>query len=410
MNLLVNSLKKAYATLAPRNIKTYEAIKTLKTSELRPAFDIFEKSTSQNTIKTYALPTKKLLTHNSIQKTNNISDGITSKTLYEDINLLENDAKICIGDMEISIKGPHRRKLKKLNIGDSVFIGGGSTEEKEFFNVAGLKVNQLTITKNSENSFKIVNNFDNMTKKTISSIEEALDEIKNTHPQFHDIVKKEYECGNVNKNTIELLANVIQNPITELKYLNAISHYKNEGFKYINKLMRGEKLENISDEYLIKIKKEIRNLSEIISSKTYEKPLQLFRGDDYELLDNVILQGGSFAGQKLSDVLKQANNLSIQQKKEILFDILLTNDIELKQKSFLSTSLLKNIRPKKDSPLQFEFTTEGKINGIALDTNIKSCWENEIEYLVQENTNMYIRNISPTESGQWTIETILKGN
>lgn len=330
-----------------------------------------------------------------------------ANVLYNDVDMTQDGFELLIDGIKYALKGPQRKKLRKLDIGQTAHIGGGSSAENELFNICGLKVNHLTVTKNGENSFKVVNNFATEAKKAEKSALEVLESIKNSHPEFYGILKKEIDTGNINNNTLEVILDGIQNPITDINYTNAISHYKNEGYKVMNQIMRGEKLDNISDAYKIRIKKEMQNLTRCIDSKSYSKELNLYRGDRYSLLDNVIISKGKYQGQKLSDVLQKAENLPKAEKELLVLDISANNDIVLKQPSFLSTSLLKDVRPKKDKPIQFTFTTKGDIHGLCLDTNVKSCWENELEYLVQKNANMHVTNITPSEDGKWLFDAIL---
>ena len=135
--------------------------------------------------------------------------------------------------------------------------------------------------------------------------------------------------------------------------------------------------------------------------------MTLYRGDTYAILDNVVIKNGKYQGKKLSEILEGAQNKSIEEKTQLVNEILADNkNLEYTQPSFLSTSLMSG--GQKDwKPVQTNITTKGPINGICIDANIDSVHKKELEFLVGKNSNVAINSIKPDKSGQWILDATL---
>ena len=346
--------------------------------------------------------------------------------LYDDIDLTKEDAKIVFNGNTITLKGPQRKKFRKMEVGQTAFVGGGSSADKELFNIPGLEVNQFEVTKNADNSFSVVNRFATASKTNTADLLKSLDKIKYSRPEFYELVKNGLESKQLPAENLEAITKFIDNPITEPKFVRSITDYKNDGFKYINKYMRGDKLNvhsnydyqilrqigkatenDISSAYATKMKRDVRNLTDLTNANTFNNPLTLYRGDTYAILDNVVIKNGKYQGKKLSEILEGAQNKSIEEKTQLVNEILADNkNLEYTQPSFLSTSLMSG--GQKDwKPVQTNITTKGPINGICIDANIDSVHKKELEFLVGKNSNVAINSIKPDKSGQWILDVTL---
>lgn len=326
------------------------------------------------------------------------------ETLYDGVDVSAENFELVVDNMKFMLKGPQRKKLRKMAVGEVANLGGGSSSDNELFNICGLKINQLSVTKKGEGSYKVVNKFPNTVKAIEVSDYDILSTVRFTNPDFYNLVKKQYDTGNIDKETLKVICDLVKSPIDDIAKQNAVFHYKNDGFKLINKYLREGKIEG-SPEYITRIKREVKILEELIQSRSYGAGLKLYRGDNYPIFDSVIIKNGTYKDKPLSELLKQMETMPKDAQDAMLFDVLANNDIHFIQKSFLSTSLLKGAH-KEHKPIQFVLETQGDVNGVCLETVAKSVHSNEIEFLLNKNSAIHLTGIEQ-KNGQWEITGLL---
>lgn len=235
-----------------------------------------------------------------------------------------------------------------------------------------------------------------------------LNEIKTLNPKAYKYIIKEYNNGNIESQNLILVLDSVKKYTSNQEMKNLFEQFKSPLYKLINGSRRNDKLFLILNPKKQKwIKKLSKKLFTEISKNKLPSGIKLHRADDYRILDNIIIKNGKYAGKKLSKVLKDSQDLPIEKKREVILDILLYNDLKLKQPSFLSTSILKNgTRPRK--PIQSKITTVGITEGLYIDSFTKSKYSKDFECLLNPITELEILDIIPKKTRQWILEVLLR--
>lgn len=184
--------------------------------------------------------------------------------------------------------------------------------------------------------------------------------------------------------------------------------FKSPLYKFINGSRRNDKLFlTLNSKKQKWIKKISKKLYTELSKNKLPSKTKLHRADDYRILNNIIIKNGKYAGKKLSTVLKDSQDLPIAKRKEVILDIIIYNNLKLRQLSFLSTSILKKgTRPKK--PIQMQITTDGITEGLYIDSFTKSKYSKDYECLLNPITELEILDIIPKKTRQWILEVLLR--
>ena len=158
----------------------------------------------------------------------------------------------------------------------------------------------------------------------------------------------------------------------------------------------------VSQDYKVKIKREVKILSDYIKGRSFNLPVTLYRGDDYICLSGVVIKDGKFKGQKLSDVLLSLEKMPEKERKYNISKLLETKEsLCINNKAFLSTSFSKK-GAKTNKPIFLTLTNKEPIKGICADTIVNPHIK-ELEFLIQKGSKAYIENLK-YQGDKWYIE------
>ena len=240
---------------------------------------------------------------------------------------------------------------------------------------------------------------------------EKLEKIRNTNPVLYNLIAKGYKSGELEDNAFKIFMDFIDNPIEDYRTGKAVYHYKNEGYKFMNTFLRTGKVRGkypdgsdiaVSQDYKVKIKREVKILSDYIKGRSFNLPVTLYRGDDYICLSGVVIKDGKFKGQKLSDVLLSLEKMPEKERKYNISKLLETKEsLCINNKAFLSTSFSKK-GAKTNKPIFLTLTNKEPIKGICADTIVNPHIK-ELEFLIQKGSKAYIENLK-YQGDKWYIE------
>ena len=244
---------------------------------------------------------------------------------------------------------------------------------------------------------------------------EKLEKIRNTNPVLYNLIAKGYKSGELEDNAFKIFMDFIDNPIEDYRTGKAVYHYKNEGYKFMNTFLRTGKVRGkypdgsdvaVSQDYKVKIKREVKILSDYIKGRSFNLPVTLYRGDDYICLSGVVIKDGKFKGQKLSDVLLSLEKMPEKERMETLKEINSQSGLVINNKAFLSTSFSKK-GAKTNKPIFLTLTNKEPIKGICADTIVNPHIK-ELEFLIQKGSKAYIKDIRPGKDNRWYIKATIK--
>ena len=187
----------------------------------------------------------------------------------------------------------------------------------------------------------------------------------------------------------------IDNPPTGVTK-NAMMDYKFSS-KYINSALTT--LKN-GGEISPGIKQQIDNITAYIETQKLDKPITVYRDDGYILLTFVKLPDGNTLADKLQQIAKSKDinyihrateNLSAQTYPPIV------------QERFMSTTFVKDLHYQKQE-IRWEFNLPLGTKGTFIESyNELKIHGNQVEYLLQRNSKIIIKNINYL-NGQWYIK------
>ena len=194
----------------------------------------------------------------------------------------------------------------------------------------------------------------------------------------------------------------IDNPPTGVTK-NAMMDYKRDSWA-INKLLSciktGEKIpQNIQQRYT-ELTKYIADITDYINTLRLTEPITVYRDDGYILLTFVKLPDGNTLADKLQQIAKSKDinyihrateNLSAQTYPPIV------------QERFMSTTFVKDLHYQKQE-IRWEFNLPVGTKGTFIESyNELKIHGNQVEYLLQRNSKIIIKNINYL-NGQWYIK------
>ena len=244
---------------------------------------------------------------------------------------------------------------------------------------------------------------------------EKLEKIRYSNPVLYNLISKGYKSGELEDNAFKIFMDFIDNPIEDYRTAKSVYHYKNEGYKFMNTFLRTGKVRGkysdgteipVSQNYKIKIKREVKILSDYLKGRSFNLPVTLYRGDDYISLSEVVIKEGKFKGQKLSEVLLSLEKMPEKNKIESLKVLNSQSGLIINNKAFLSTSFSKK-GAKSNKPIFLTLTNREPINGICADTVVNPHIK-ELEFLIQKGSKSYIKDIRLGKDKKWYIKATIK--
>lgn len=146
------------------------------------------------------------------------------------------------------------------------------------------------------------------------------------------------------------------------------------------------------------IKAQIDSITQYIDSQSTSQPMKVYRGEGYEVLDSVEING-----KKLSSLMMEAELSYDQQKIDNLIDMIEQGNYVAYQERFMSTSLLKK-HAFKNTEIAWELDVPAGSKGVFLEgCNISGSLSNECEYLLQRGCKILIKEME-YKNGQWYIK------
>ena len=146
------------------------------------------------------------------------------------------------------------------------------------------------------------------------------------------------------------------------------------------------------------IKAQIDSITQYIDSQSTSQPMKVYRGEGYEVLDSVEING-----KKLSSLMMEAELSHDQQKIDNLIDMIEQGNYVAYQERFMSTSLLKK-HAFKNTEIAWELDVPAGSKGVFLEgCNISGSLSNECEYLLQRGCKILIKEME-YKNGQWYIK------
>ncbi len=196
-------------------------------------------------------------------------------------------------------------------------------------------------------------------------------------------------------------------------YKEAMMEYKKTS-EYINKLLSylksGEVIPPDIETRRPKLEKYIKDVTEYINTTSLEKPIKVYRDDGYFKFKNVTLLDGRNLGNELERLhTNYKNNISNLPEINELIDYIKQNknEYEIIQERFMSTNFVKENRFDAQKPIRLEIDIPAGTKGTFIEVyNDQTKKGNEIEYLIQRNSKLIIKDID-WENGHWYIKAVL---
>lgn len=182
--------------------------------------------------------------------------------------------------------------------------------------------------------------------------------------------------------------------------LDSLCCYKDQSGK-INKALSALKL-NKNAEVTNETKKIIDDLTAYIDTQKSNAPLNVFRYDNYAILDDVIIDGS-----KLSDIMEEVEKSGNQEKIKNCIELIKKSNCTKTQERFISTSIAEPPGIfKNKSDIVWELEVPSGTKGAYIETmNISpnKMEEGQFEYLIQRNSNIEIKDAAFVD-GKWHLK------
>lgn len=205
-----------------------------------------------------------------------------------------------------------------------------------------------------------------------------------------------------NKGYYKLLENSVNTNLME--NLGVVSDYKADCSSELNTHLRLQandpyyKMDDVA-------KRDIKKLSDFISTQKVPESIKLYRGEGYEILNNVELDDGRVLnlGQMMKEAAAYNDENMINEIKELVLD----NEITATQPGFMSASLDDNMCMAFSlNRISWELTPEKDTKGSYVDSvNLVNLFSAENEVLLQKNSKIKIDSIDyDSEKCLWKLK------
>lgn len=206
----------------------------------------------------------------------------------------------------------------------------------------------------------------------------------------------------VNKDYYKLLENAVNTNLMD--NLGVVSDYKADCSSELNTYLRLQandayyKMDSVAQ-------RDINRLSDFISTQQIPESVKLYRGEGYEVLNNVELSDGRVInlGQMMKEAATYNDENMINEIKELVLD----NEITAIQPGFMSASLNENVSDAfAVNRISWELTPEKDAKGSYVDSvNLVNLFSVENEVLLQKNSKIKIDSIDyDSEKCIWKLK------
>lgn len=202
----------------------------------------------------------------------------------------------------------------------------------------------------------------------------------------------------------QLIQNMALNSPKSKAVYEALDNYKGSGYLKINKALR-DKTTTPTPE----VQNQIKLISSFLDTQEIKTPIKLYRGDGYEVLNNIKLKDGSSVN--LGAAMVKAGLSRDEKQINKIREYVLNHDITAHQPSFMSTSIdksavydgfLSEVSNGKRNVL-FELKTKPNTKGAFLEQLPgREFLAQEKEVLLQKGSDLRISDVK-FENGYWTV-------
>lgn len=215
------------------------------------------------------------------------------------------------------------------------------------------------------------------------------------------------DCQN-NKDNYTLVENIVKSNPSE--YVGIASDYKADCSSEWSTALRvqandsGYKMDKFTQN-------SINKLSDFINTQTVPESVKLYRGEGYEVLNNVQLDNGKIIN--LGDMMKEAATYNDENMINEIKELVLDNEITAVQPGFMSTTLNHGMSDAFAlNRIDWEFEVAPNTKGAYIDaSNLVNLFSRENEVLLQKGSKIKIKDIEfDNEKCVWKLKAEVSNN
>lgn len=197
----------------------------------------------------------------------------------------------------------------------------------------------------------------------------------------------------------DVIINSVKHPATG-KIHESMMVYKDDS-REINWALTDLKKNNIQPSP--KIQSHIDNITAYIDQQRIKEPIKVYRDDSFGILELAKLPDNTSLAEELKNIMN-IQDIKIRNAK---LKQLRLSDFIITQERFMSTSMCEDVHFNK-SDIRWEFDLPAGTKGTFIESyNTKTTHGNQVEFLLQRNSQIIIRNIRYI-NGVWHIKADIK--
>lgn len=197
----------------------------------------------------------------------------------------------------------------------------------------------------------------------------------------------------------DAIINSVKNP-PQGEFHKSMMVYKDDS-REINWALTNLKKDNIQP--TPKIQQHIDNITAYIDQQRIKEPIKVYRDDSYMILETTKLPNGISLAQELQNLTKIKDENIIYDRIEKLQGA----NFVITQERFMSTSMCEDVHFHKND-IRWEFDLPAGTKGTFIESyNTKTKHGNQAEFLLQRNTQIFIKDIEYVD-GTWKIYADIK--
>lgn len=197
----------------------------------------------------------------------------------------------------------------------------------------------------------------------------------------------------------DVIINSVKHPATG-KIHESMMVYKDDS-REINWALTDLKKNNIQPSP--KIQSHIDNITAYIDQQRIKEPIKVYRDDSFGILELAKLPDNTSLAEELKNIMN-IQDIKIRNAK---LKQLRLSDFIITQERFMSTSMCEDVHFNKND-IRWEFDLPAGTKGTFIESyNTKTTHGNQVEFLLQRNSQIIIRNIRYI-NGVWHIKADIK--